>query len=71
MSSLLFGGKRKSRAKKSKSKRGGTLQNLATPAVLLAVNQFMKSRKLRKLSKKSKRSKRSKTQKVKKTRGKK
>ena len=68
MSSALFGGKRKSRAKKSKSKRGGTLQNLATPAVLLAVNQFMKSRKLRKLSKKSKRSK---TQKVKKTRGKK
>ena len=68
MSSVLFGGKRKSRAKKSKSKKGGTLQNLATPAVLLAVNQFMKSRKLRKLSKKSKRSK---TQKVKKTRGKK
>tara|TARA_Y100000389_G_C17077182_1_gene324876 strand:+ start:335 stop:541 length:207 start_codon:yes stop_codon:yes gene_type:complete len=68
MSSLLFGGKKKSKVKRSKSKRGGTLQNLATPAVLLAVNQFMKSRKLRKLSKKSKRSK---TQKVKKTRGKK
>ena len=68
MSSVLFGGKRKPKSKKSKSKRGGTLQNLATPAVLLAVNQFMKSRKLRKLSKKSKKSK---TQKAKKTRGKK
>lgn len=70
MTSVLFGGKRKSKVKKSrsKSKRGGTLQNLATPAVLLAVNQFMKSRKLRKLSKKSKKSK---TQKMKKTRGKK
>jgi len=70
--SVLFGGKRKpkpkSKAKKSKTKRGGTVQNLATPAVLLAVNQFMKSRKL---SKKSKKSKKSKTQKVKKTRGRK
>ena len=68
--SVLFGGKRKpkSKAKKPKTKRGGTVQNLATPAVLLAVNQFMKSRKL---SKKSKKSKKSKTQKVKKTRGKK